>query len=94
MPLPSDTLSSLTKQLHSAPWTWAGAWVRCSTLHAKRILIVGDAAHAVSPSLGQGCNAALEDITVGRCLLAGVGCLLAGEIVLNNRMDICGMPEA
>ncbi len=37
--------------------------VKCDRFHGgDRILILGDAAHAVSPSIGQGCNAALEDV--------------------------------
>ena len=36
--------------------------VRCSRYHYEdSILLIGDAAHAVSPSLGLGCNSALED---------------------------------
>ncbi|GAX86073.1 hypothetical protein CEUSTIGMA_g13487.t1 [Chlamydomonas eustigma] len=69
LPLPSSTIRMLAEQLASAPWTWAGSWVRCSQLHGPRILVIGDAAHAVSPSLGQGCNAALEDVTVIKKLL-------------------------
>lgn len=39
--------------------------VRCNRYHhGDSVLILGDAAHAVSPSLGQGCNAALEDVTI------------------------------
>ncbi|NJO42165.1 MAG: FAD-dependent monooxygenase [Cyanobacteria bacterium RU_5_0] len=39
--------------------------VRCSRYHDRDdVLIIGDAAHAVSPSLGQGCNAAFEDVLV------------------------------
>ncbi|MCG6135717.1 MAG: FAD-dependent monooxygenase [Nostoc sp. LLA-1] len=35
--------------------------VRCSQYHhGDSVLIIGDAAHAVSSSIGQGCNAALE----------------------------------
>lgn len=39
--------------------------VRCSRLHhSDRVLLIGDAAHSASPSIGQGCNAAFEDVAV------------------------------
>lgn len=39
--------------------------VRCDRFHeGDSILLLGDAAHAVSPSIGQGCNASLEDVFV------------------------------
>lgn len=39
--------------------------VRCDRFHdGESILILGDAAHAVSPSIGQGCNASLEDVLI------------------------------
>jgi kynurenine 3-monooxygenase len=44
--------------------------VRCSPWHVDgRVVLLGDAAHAVVPFLGQGMNAAFEDCTVlGECL--------------------------
>jgi kynurenine 3-monooxygenase len=39
--------------------------IRCNRYHhGDRVLIIGDAAHSVSPSIGQGCNAALEDVAI------------------------------
>ena len=37
--------------------------IRCNRYHhGDSVLLIGDAAHASSPSLGQGCNAAFEDV--------------------------------
>ncbi len=39
--------------------------VRCNRYHeGDSALIIGDAAHAISPSMGQGCNSALEDVVI------------------------------
>jgi len=39
--------------------------IRCSRYHqGDSVLLMGDAAHAVSSSIGQGCNAALEDVAI------------------------------
>ncbi|NER33520.1 MAG: FAD-dependent monooxygenase [Oscillatoria sp. SIO1A7] len=44
--------------------------IRCNRYHYEDwVLIMGDAAHGVSPSLGQGCNAALEDAAILDALL-------------------------
>jgi kynurenine 3-monooxygenase len=44
--------------------------VRCDRFHeGDSVLLIGDAAHAVSPAIGQGCNAALEDVLVFERLL-------------------------
>lgn len=46
------------------------ATIRCDRLHAgDRILLLGDAVHAVSPSLGQGCNSALQNVQLFATLL-------------------------
>lgn len=48
--------------------------IRCSSYHyGDSVLIIGDAAHAISPSLGQGCNAALEDTLILNELLDEYG---------------------
>ncbi|MCJ8281780.1 MAG: FAD-dependent monooxygenase [Rivularia sp. ALOHA_DT_140] len=39
--------------------------IRCNRYHqGDNVLLMGDAAHAVSASIGQGCNAALEDVVI------------------------------
>ncbi|MEO1298872.1 MAG: NAD(P)/FAD-dependent oxidoreductase [Cyanobacteria bacterium J06636_16] len=44
--------------------------VKCDRMHVgNHILLIGDAIHAVSPSIGQGCNASLQDVQVFSQLL-------------------------
>lgn len=50
-----------------------GCRVRCSQIHGPGTILVGDAAHAVTPIGGQGCNAALEDGHVLDGVLAEAG---------------------
>jgi kynurenine 3-monooxygenase len=39
--------------------------IKCDRFyHGDSVLFLGDAAHAVSPALGQGCNSALEDVAI------------------------------
>lgn len=39
--------------------------IRCNRYHhGDSVLLIGDAAHATSPSLGQGCNASFEDVLI------------------------------
>lgn len=48
--------------------------IRCNRYHYKDwVLMMGDAAHAVSASIGQGCNAALEDVEIFDGLLDEYG---------------------
>ncbi|WP_041933463.1 FAD-dependent oxidoreductase [Gloeothece verrucosa] len=48
--------------------------VHCNRYHqGNNVLIIGDAAHSVSPSLGQGCNSALEDVEIFNNLLDEMG---------------------
>jgi FAD-dependent urate hydroxylase len=55
----------------AGPWnTWDVP--RVPVWHDDRLVLVGDAAHAVSPSSGQGASMAIEDaVTLGRCLAGG-----------------------
>lgn len=46
-----------------------GFSVKCSRLHGDRVVLVGDAGHSMLPSLGLGCNTALESaVVLGRAL--------------------------
>jgi kynurenine 3-monooxygenase len=48
--------------------------VRCDRFHeGDSILLIGDSAHAVSPSIGQGCNSSLEDVLILGQLLEQYG---------------------
>ncbi|MEQ9239111.1 FAD-dependent oxidoreductase [Coleofasciculus sp. E2-BRE-01] len=48
--------------------------VRCDRFHeGDSMLLIGDAAHAVSPSIGQGCNSSLEDVLILGQLLEQYG---------------------
>ncbi|MEM6612749.1 MAG: FAD-dependent monooxygenase [Cyanobacteria bacterium P01_C01_bin.72] len=61
---PQEAQEFLQKDLAQI-WT-----VSCSRYHYQNsVLIIGDAAHAISPSIGQGCNSALEDVMVLDSLL-------------------------
>lgn len=54
-------------------WRPIGAWVTCSSLVGPAVLLLGDAAHAVTPSMGLGCNAAMEDCGVLDAALGAAG---------------------
>ncbi len=58
--------------------TPAGKRVKCSQLHGPNAVLLGDAAHAVTPVFGQGANSALESCKVlGDALAAAAGDLTA-----------------
>jgi len=69
------------------PWsTWD--FPRVPVWRNDRAVLVGDAAHAVSPSSGQGASMAIEDaVTLGRCLAASPGIPAALEAYERLRRD-------
>lgn len=48
-------------------------FITCSKLASGRALLVGDAAHAMSPNLGMGCNISLQDTLVIDEAIAAAG---------------------
>lgn len=50
-----------------------GRIVRCNRFDGPRLVLLGDAAHAVTSSLGQGCSTALESVRVFNAALDASG---------------------
>lgn len=50
----------IAEQLVDRPWYTSGSTLQVSRLTAPRVVLLGDAAHAVSAAFGQGVNSALE----------------------------------
>ncbi|KAK9794596.1 hypothetical protein WJX73_002898 [Symbiochloris irregularis] len=61
---PPGMRRSIAKQMAQRPWFFSGSTLQVPKLHCGRVLLLGDAAHAVSASFGQGVNAALEDCSM------------------------------
>lgn len=57
----SVILTCIECPVHGLP---AGKRIRCSRLDGPGVLLLGDAAHAVTPVFGQGANSALESCKV------------------------------
>jgi 2-polyprenyl-6-methoxyphenol hydroxylase-like FAD-dependent oxidoreductase len=64
---PAVDIIKATREIYR-PWVTYDL-PKVPTWHRGRMIIVGDAAHAVSPSSGQGASMAIEDaLTLARCL--------------------------
>jgi FAD-dependent urate hydroxylase len=74
-PLPAAAIIRAT-DVAIGPWN-TDDLRRVPVWRSERVVLVGDAAHAVAPSAGQGASMAIEDaVVLGRCLAGGGG--LAG----------------
>ena len=83
-------------QVSKVPASSAGKRIRCSQLGAPGILLLGDAAHAVTPVFGQGANSGLESGRVlGEALKASKGSVEAVPEVFDRlrRPDAHGLYE-
>jgi len=56
-------LDTITKQMVSNPTGLLGT-VTCDRFHHRRLLLIGDASHAITPFFGQGTNSGFEDTVV------------------------------
>ncbi len=66
----------IAEQLVDRPWYTSGSTLQVSRLTAPRVVLLGDAAHAVSAAFGQGVNSALEVGSLGSPCAALWPCLL------------------
>jgi 2-polyprenyl-6-methoxyphenol hydroxylase-like FAD-dependent oxidoreductase len=83
-PILGEIITQLEMQKEVASF---GETIACSKLHTSGgIVLLGDAAHTVTSSLGQGCNMALE----------GVGVLgkLLDDCLLHGGMPLAAVPKA
>jgi flavin-dependent dehydrogenase len=62
--LPGWFLQPFCDQMNGGPANSFGAIRSVSQFHAPNLVLLGDAAHAVTSALGQGCNMALESVRV------------------------------
>ncbi|GFR39880.1 hypothetical protein Agub_g382 [Astrephomene gubernaculifera] len=79
--IPPEWLPAAAAQLAAAPANPAGKRVRVSRLYGPACVLLGDAAHAVTPVFGQGANSALES------------CLVLNKALTDSRGDLAAVPE-
>ncbi|KAK9868057.1 hypothetical protein WJX84_006721 [Apatococcus fuscideae] len=63
LPIPEPWLRAIGKQFDEQDFNGFGRIVKCTRIYGHRTALVGDAAHAVTSVLGQGCNTALSTCT-------------------------------
>eukprot|EP00879_Flechtneria_rotunda_P010233 GHRR01010699.1.p1 GENE.GHRR01010699.1~~GHRR01010699.1.p1 ORF type:complete len:574 (+),score=201.61 GHRR01010699.1:88-1722(+) len=71
--VPDDWVPAIAQQVVNEKPSSAGKRIRCSRLDGPSILLLGDAAHAVTPVFGQGANSALESCEVLGSVLQQAG---------------------
>jgi hypothetical protein len=77
--VPEWLAEPLCEQLNGQASSSFGSIIRCTPMHGPgNVVLIGDAAHAVTSALGQGCNMALEDVrvlgeTLEECMEQGPG---------------------
>jgi 2-polyprenyl-6-methoxyphenol hydroxylase-like FAD-dependent oxidoreductase len=57
---------------------------------SSQLVLVGDAAHNVTPQMGQGCNSALEDAVLLKAALTGAGWVIPAAL---QRYDATRRPQ-
>eukprot|EP00803_Ostreobium_quekettii_P003079 evm.model.scf_1282.1 EVM.evm.TU.scf_1282.1 scf_1282:2036-13121(+) len=58
---PKSWIKPIAEQLKTAPESIAGPVTRCTAFVGPAMVLLGDAAHSVTPAMGIGCNMAVED---------------------------------
>ncbi|BDA50935.1 Kynurenine 3-monooxygenase [Coccomyxa sp. Obi] len=73
--LPAEWRRAIATQTgaEAQPPSSFGQIVRCSRFHGPRIVLIGDAAHCVTSTLGQGCISAMESCTALAATFAKCG---------------------